>query len=187
MATLAILLAIATLSAALPQKNTAPRSYIFGEEKLEGGIFYNVNDTIVPFNDDINYRLPRTTKPLHYDLSIETNFNSPNPQIPRTISGTVAIDLVATEENVNEIVLHSSELSITALTLTYNGQNVDINEFELDSPNDENFLRVTLTQGFLEFNGEEAVYVLTILFEAPMRTDMYGIYESWFMTGGQVR
>jgi hypothetical protein len=149
------------------------RNTIFDDEKLEGGAFQNIdyfND--VSRNDASAYRLPRTTKPIHYDAFWAISMTD------LTFAGNVDIYLHATQANVNEIVLHAHDLEITSLNLYKDDEEV------YQTFNQEpayHFLRVQLINGVLDYNETNAIqYKLTISFEAPLRNDMNGLYRSWF-------
>lgn len=176
-------LALACLCVALPHpKPPALRNTIFAEEKLEGEVFYKIDNEIEASNDVLSYRLPTTTKPKHYDIDIWTDFKSNDERSERMFGGEVHIQLTATQENVDQIVLHADDLTIENITLTINDDDVPIS-WEIDNPQNH-FLRITLESGTLKYDeNEDIIYTLHITFDAPMRTDMYGIYESWYRVG----
>lgn len=165
-----------------PVKTT--RNNIFFEETLEGEAFENIdiftNQGITLFNDEVNpYRLPNTTRPERYTVLWATDFDT------FSISGTVSIELYATQANVSEIVIHSSDLNLATVVLTLN--NVVI-PTTYTTEEEYHFLRIQLQTGTLNYNAATPVlYSLNITFGAPMRTDMYGIYRSWFKTGNDTR
>ncbi|KAL0882634.1 hypothetical protein ABMA27_001069 [Loxostege sticticalis] len=176
-----IILAATYLEAyAWPQELSPYRNTIFGDETIEGGPFENIDDfnhinrlsrsvgTVSP------YRLPKTTKPEHYNIFWTV-------EIPRNVfSGEVEIQLFATQPDVNEIVIHAYDLNITSLELRRESTILPAT-FVLEP--EYQFLRVRLTDGSLSYSGtnaEKIIYTLAIAFDAPLRTDMTGLYQNWF-------
>nr|AAF99701.1 aminopeptidase-N [Epiphyas postvittana] len=163
-------------ASSFPQDQPKPRNTIFSDERLQGEIFENLKD-MVAFDDNVDpalYRLPTTTRPIHYDVLWGVDFTS----TPQAFSGTVVIQLQATQAGVNQIVIHSEELNIGTVSLVQGTTAVPVTYVE--EP-DFQFLRISLTTGTLNYNAQTpVVYTLTISFEAPLRNDMYGIYRSWF-------
>ncbi|KAL4706772.1 hypothetical protein ACJJTC_018153 [Scirpophaga incertulas] len=130
--------------------------------------------------DDSPYRLPNTTRPVHYNLWWKLNLDPPI----QTLNGTVNIDLQATKPNVDKIVIHSYNLTIDSLKLTLDKKVVEqAYTFDLD----HQFLIINLKNGSLKYNAKRPInYTLSIAFNAPMRTDMTGIYRSWFLNFGKI-
>lgn len=149
---------------------------IFTDEKLEGEIFENVDafTNIQLYNEGVNpYRLPNTTKPIRYNVFWDINTDA------LTYKGTVDIQLAATQARVNEIVIHSGHNSLNNIRLTKDGTPIQI-VHRLDTQYE--FLRIRPIID-LEYNADsDIVYTLSMEFDAIMRTDMYGIYQSWFRT-----
>lgn len=154
----------------------ATRNTIFADELFQGEIFENVEafTNIQLYNEGINpYRLPTTTKPSHYKVFWDINIDD------LTYSGTVEIQLAATQPGVNEIVIHSDHTLLSDIRLTKDDEPIPIT-YRLDP--EYQFLRVRPNIE-LEYNADsKIIYILSINFNAPMRTDMYGIYQSWFRT-----
>nr|QLC28943.1 aminopeptidase N4 [Spodoptera frugiperda] len=175
-----IVLSLACLSAAAVSPiEPAKRNTIFADERFEGEVFENVdafdNIELTPSNIGISpYRLPTTTAPIKYD--VHWNFEFTNQRI---YSGTVVITLVAKQPNVNQIVIHSSHTVNTGPELKLGSQVIPITA---SAKEEYHFYIVTLNDGqVLEYNEAVPVeYTLKIDFRADFRTDMYGIYESWF-------
>nr|AEO12696.1 aminopeptidase N3a [Ostrinia nubilalis] len=178
MATLKLLiLAAACLAAqAFPQDPRPYRNTIFADEKLEGEAFENIDDfdgnTQLSRSDDNPYRLPTTTRPEHYNILWMV-------EIPANIfSGEVEIQLYATQENVNEIVIQANGLNITSVVLKLGDTEIP---HTVTLQPEYHFLRVALSNGVLQYSATNRVlYSLNIEFIAPLRTDMYGIYENWY-------
>ncbi|KAL4706800.1 hypothetical protein ACJJTC_018181 [Scirpophaga incertulas] len=179
---LVVILVICAEVQAFPQK-TPYRNSIFSYERQNGRMFMNVDvfdKTEMLTRDDNLYRLPNTTKPVHYNIWWKVNISPPT----LTFSGTVDIDLHATQPGVNRIVIHSKDLTIESLTLTLNKQNIS-QTYSFDS--DHQFLIINLVSESLQYNADNPVYYrLTISFGAPLRTDMSGFYRSWYMNYGKI-
>lgn len=181
------LLCIAATAATASKPAQAHRDKIFFEETLEGAVFekHDIfrNEEIVLFNEDNPYRLPNTTTPVRYSILWSTDFDQ------LYFAGSVSIQLQATQANVSEIVIHSSQLTIGTVVLTqYNPFITVLVPTTYTTEEEYHFLRVQLQSGSLEYNAATPViYELSITYEAPMRSDMYGIYRSWFKTGNETR
>ena len=170
--TLIVLGMVFLCTQALPSPPVA-RNTIFLDETLEGEIFENIDaiENIEYNNSPSDFRLPVTTRPINYrvlwNVSL-TNFQ---------VLGRVEIDLVATQANVSEIVLHSNELNIESVNLQLGAVQVPQTYILQEALQ---FL-VVRPAAVLQFNASNPiVYNLTINFNAPLRNDMYGIYRSWF-------
>ncbi|XP_041970737.1 membrane alanyl aminopeptidase-like [Aricia agestis] len=168
-----VLLAIVFVNAG---PRTPVKTTIFADEKLDGEVFENIDafTDVLPSNIPASdYRLPTTTSPVHYTVLWAVDIQQ------LTFSGTVDIDLVATQANVNEIVIHSaSYLNRTSTVLTLGATAIPVTVVEQP---ELDFIRIQLSAGTLQFNpATPVVYKLSISFAAPLRTNMYGIYQSWY-------
>ncbi|XP_050343237.1 membrane alanyl aminopeptidase-like [Nymphalis io] len=175
MATLGLFVLVAACFCANALHNPpVTRNTIFLDEKLEGQIFENIDDydKISKNAVQLNYRLPTTTRPVHYNVLWGID-------ITRFIlNGTVEIQLVANQANVNEIVIHSHDQTLSSIQLRL-GTTVIPQTHVVDA--ELHFLRVRLTSGTLNYNAQTpVVYTLFIEFNSDLRNDMYGIYRSWF-------
>ncbi|KOB73138.1 Aminopeptidase N3 [Operophtera brumata] len=177
---LVVLAAVCICAHAFPQEPTGPvtRNTIFADERFEGEIFENL-EAMEQFelsrNTDASsfYRLPNTTRPTHYDITWQIAFPA------RQMSGATSITLSATRADVNEIVLHADQMTIGTVTLLQGTQIIQTLAPILEE--EAQFLRVPLASGSLAYDDTNPIYyTLTINFNAPLRTDMYGIYESWY-------
>lgn len=131
-----------------------------------------------------NFRLPVTTKPIHYVVSLTPYLPTlPTTVDPRhfTFDGTVAITLTAVEGGANEIVLHCNDLTISTLTVSYvnaDGGNVDITaanqQFVCDAVT--SFLTVATTEPLVA----DREYTLSSTFTGNLQTNMRGFYRSWY-------
>lgn len=175
MATLFLVLALALAASALSSP-PSPRNTIFIDEQLEGQIFeVRPSEAITDLatRNTSNYRLPTTTRPVHYDVIWVIDMDL------MTFSGSVEITLVATQANVEEIVLHSKELEISSVTLREANITVGTpTNYELNP--ELQFLTVRPTSP-LQYDANTTIeYILTINFGAELRRDMSGIYRSWY-------
>ncbi|CAH2240693.1 jg6646 [Pararge aegeria aegeria] len=171
--TLLILSAVCLFAHGLPNP-PATRNTIFLDEKLEGQIFENIDAFNALSTDDIQkYRLPTTTRPKTYNVlwTVDTT--------QLIFSGTVSIQLEATQANVTEIVIHAHDMTIGDLVLEL-GNTAIPQTYKLEP--ELHFLRITLGDGaVLQYNNVNSVeYTLKITFNSTLRDDMYGIYKSWF-------
>ncbi|XP_075971872.1 membrane alanyl aminopeptidase-like [Anticarsia gemmatalis] len=160
------------------RNSTLVRNTIFADERLQGEIFENIDAfrelNLASRNTQVDYRLPTTTRPIHYSVLWIIDFSRSEP----TQSGTVSIQLAATQQNVNEIVIHADDLVLENVQLALGTTNIPITHI---LEKERQFLIVRLNTGTLNFNqASPVVYTLTVSFGAPLRTDMYGIYRSWF-------
>ncbi|OWR41734.1 aminopeptidase N3 precursor [Danaus plexippus plexippus] len=152
------------------------RNTIFGDEKQIGEIFENI-DTVKDDADNYTlYRLPTTTRPKHYDIlwTIDT--------YKRVFDGQVDIELYATQPNVSEIVIHAHEMNYSFVELKYNDAIIS-RQYSLLP--EAQFMRIILQNSSMEYNASNpVVYVLSVGFNAALRKDMLGIYESWYRNPG---
>ncbi|XP_052753553.1 membrane alanyl aminopeptidase-like [Galleria mellonella] len=162
----------------LPQNPPKPRTTIFGDEMLEGEIFENLSESseITTLNEEASvYRLPKTTKPFRYDIIWTIDFNN------LSFNGFVMIVLYATEPDVDEIVIHAADLYITSVELRKDLNSIPVS---YDVDNILQIIRIKLDSGTLEYDENDETnrinYELIIRFEAELRTDMSGLYRSWF-------
>ncbi|XP_063824393.1 membrane alanyl aminopeptidase-like [Ostrinia nubilalis] len=175
--TFILLAAVCIAAQAFPQNPLPYKNTIFGDEKLKGEPFENIDDfsilTQLSRSDGNSpYRLPTTTKPTHYNLLWMI-------EIPENVfSGEVQILLHATQVDVNEVVIHAQDLNIESVTLRLGNSEVPVT-FSLEPEYD--FLRVHLTDTTLAYSmTTNVIYSLSIAFNAPLRNDMAGLYQHWF-------
>lgn len=173
---LIVLLAGCLAVSGIPQTPPRPTSTIFGDERLSGEIFENIDafssDVSLSRSDANAYRLPTTTKPTHYNVLWTIDISR------LVFTGSVEINFVATQANLNEIVIHSNELEITSLSVRQ-GTTTLPSSYTLEPQ--YHFLRVRLNNAALQYSPTNPIiYTMVIEFGAPLRTDMTGIYRSWF-------
>lgn len=126
------------------------------------------------------YRLPTTTRPHHYEVSLTPYFeDAPNGTNPFSFDGEVTIYIKATEENVNEIVMHCNDLNILSLSVEYLGPNGPIvisppgNTYQCEMP--YAFLRIPTET--LQLDTE---YIIRSTFKGNFQSNMRGFYASWY-------
>ncbi|XP_052740775.1 membrane alanyl aminopeptidase-like [Bicyclus anynana] len=130
------------------------------------------------------YRLPTTTKPSRYEVSLTPYFNQiPSPNIaPFSFDGEVSVYITANEPDVKEIVMHCNDLTIESLQVTLNNVQVELanNTFTCEMP--YSFLRIPLKDP-LQVN---QVYVVKSVFKGNLQQNMRGFYRSWYRDGGVI-
>lgn len=179
--TLLVLFLACVCTNAVPRTPPVLRNTIFAEERFEGGVFENVdafsNIELSPRNVTSPYRLPTTTKPIHYNLVWHIDITNLQYQ------GSVDIQLQATQAGVSQIVIHYDHMPSNPTVTLRLGTTTIPTTYTLESA--YQFLKVDLSNNaVLAYSANAATqttYVLTVEFGfAPMRTDMYGIYRSWY-------
>lgn len=137
----------------------------------------NLNKTDISLFEDEeeSRRLPNSTFPVVYELSIKTNF----PQLD--YSGTVRIEISVLEET-NLLILNQREIDISEIVLSDNqGEIVELGVFTTDD--DLGLLRIPTINPLIV--GE--TYFLNIVFNSVLRTDNYGFYRTsyWVKEGDE--
>ncbi|XP_013142035.1 PREDICTED: membrane alanyl aminopeptidase-like [Papilio polytes] len=126
---------------------------------------------------DPAYRLPTTTRPRHYEVSLTPYFDIvPINTRPFTFDGEVTIYISPTVANVNEIVMHCNDITINSLSVLHN--NVEI-ATPGQTPTCEmpfSFLRIR-TNTPLQLGQE---YVVQLTFNGNLQTNMRGFYRSFY-------
>lgn len=130
---------------------------------------------------DPAYRLPTTTLPRHYEVSLTPYFDVvPTNKAPFTFDGEVTIYLSPTQANLNQIVMHCDDLTISTVTVEYEANNVTQ---QIATPG-QTFV-CEIPYAFLRINTNEALqlnqeYVVKITFEGNIQAGMRGFYRSWY-------
>lgn len=125
------------------------------------------------FNEEVtSYRLPNSTRPLHYDILISSGIHAGEFHF----DGVVTIRIVALE-NTSEITLHSKWLTINNIDLlNADGQIIQSNLiFELNARLE--FLVIILPQ-LLLVNQQTS---LRISYRGTLRTDDYGFFRTSYL------
>lgn len=129
-----------------------------------------INSLTDPF-DDLDYRLPNTTMPIHYDIFISTGIH----QDERNFSGKVDI-LIEAINDTDEIVIHYRESTITKVGLFDESHDLIQDDVPFSSEDDVEFLIIKpetpLTQG--------KKYTLEITYLGDLRDNNVGFYRSTY-------
>ncbi|XP_004523069.1 aminopeptidase N [Ceratitis capitata] len=121
----------------------------------------------------LDYRLPNTTEPIHYDIELTTNVHNGTTKF----TGTVKIQLRVVEDT-RTIVLHARQL--TGYIATIRNATSETEEVLTTSYEEEReFLSLTPTNTSLNFLADSE-WVLTISYEGVLRTDNGGFYLSTY-------
>ncbi|XP_032306951.1 glutamyl aminopeptidase [Drosophila ananassae] len=136
------------------------------QDKID--IFENLNrdgQSRVKREDSIDYRLPTSAVPTHYDVYWHPDLETGNFTGQEKISITVV-------EATSQIVLHAHLLEITSV-FTYTN-NLQVESYELDE--ERQFLIVNLSTEL----AENATFTLGILFNGQMKDKLVGLYSSTY-------
>lgn len=175
-----ILLVIATATFTLGSRNPVKNLLKALEDRSLAAVFNNQNYKNILNKQD--YRLPNTSIPLHYDLSLATNIHLKNESDPEKYEfhGEVDISLKVLQDT-DEIVVHSKDHTNIFATLTDNTTGEVIPWFDDSLPQfdrDVDFLKfktkTRLTAG--------KVYNLWIKFSGKLRERAErGFYKSFYL------
>lgn len=134
----------------------------------------------VLFADDSSLRLPGTTVPIHYELTIDARKVH---TVERNYSGSVLI-YVDVVNDTDTITLHNRELDIETLIVTRTYPTRDILEHELEYDIPKDFMHVHIISESL-FEGDKLEIVIE--FKGQLRLDMTGFYKSSYKVDNTVR
>lgn len=124
-----------------------------------------------PSEESSSFRLPNTTRPIAYDVSIKTRIHAAD----FSFYGTVKIEIIA-DESTSSITIHQLYLNIERIILLQsNGSNLPIGQYSYDS------LRQFLTITTLEPLTNGSRYDLQIDYNGTLRTDDSGFYRSSYV------
>lgn len=124
-----------------------------------------------------NLRLPRTIKPTHYDLHLETHVHNGGD---RDYGGHVKIDLEAVEFT-NKVILHHRGLNIINVDLFNISSSADLTIQEQIYDNVTEFLTIE-TVGELSLGDKVR---LDIEFSGKLQTGTAGFYRSQYQVKGE--
>lgn len=131
--------------------------------------------------NDVNYRLPNNTKPLHYDIHLTTNLHllesSEEPDPKWQFQGKVTIELTVVEQS-RFITLHSRQQTINSVELKWDGPTIKLEDPTYDETLEFLTLNVANDAPYL-LEGEN--YTLTIEYNATLRDDNAGFYRSSYV------
>lgn len=135
----------------------------------------------VPFSvvaDEVkSLRLPRTSIPLSYDLSLNTKVHVNQ----RGFSGNVKISIEITETT-NLITLHNRGLTVKSVNLTAEDKSEILQTHRFDVEND--FMIIEVGSG--ELLAGEKVSV-EIVYSGYLQLDSTGFYRSSYRVGNDIR
>lgn len=118
--------------------------------------------------DAVDYRLPTHVNPVHYDITLEPNFEN------FTFSGLVIIE-VQVLENTNNITLHANELNVTYLAVVTTS-NQAIEPDSLTNDEERQFLIITF-EGTLE----AGTYYINALYDGLINDGTSGFYRASYV------
>lgn len=127
--------------------------------------------------DDDPSRLPKSSKPLKYDIALTTNVHTGD----RNFQGVVTIDIEIVEET-NVITLHNNGL--TPITTRLFDNNVDEIALSTSADPTRSFFFITTTQRTLQV-GEK--FTIEITYSGNLQTSMSGFYLSSYRIGSETR
>lgn len=126
---------------------------------------------------DPAYRLPTTTRPRHYEVSLTPYFDIvPVNTRAFSFNGEVTIYISPTVANVNEIVMHCNDLTIHSLSVLDGNSEIAVPGQTPTCEMPYSFLRIR-TSTNLQLNRE---YVVKMTFTGNLQTNMRGFYRSWY-------
>lgn len=140
-------------------------------------------ESFVTMLSDPAYRLPTTTRPRHYEVSLTPYFETaPAGLTPFSFTGDVNIYMRPTSWFANQIVLHCNDLTIQSLTVSYTDTTGVTHQ--IAAPNQEftcvmpySFLYIQTTE--MMWSTQE--YVISASFTGNLQENMRGFYRSWYV------
>lgn len=123
-------------------------------------------------DDDLHYRLPNNTKPIHYDIHLTTNIH--NGQTEQPFTGIVKIHIQVVEPS-TEITLHSRQQTIEKVELLSATETVLESDVPFRKQDDVEFLIITPAVVELTTSLE---LIVRITYSAFLRDDNMGFYKS---------
>jgi aminopeptidase N len=131
-----------------------------------------------PFADDGSLRLPKTSVPLNYEITLTTNVHN-NGQ--RSFRGVVKIE-IEIKENTNVLTLHNRGLEVQSAKLQTEDGSVVIIQIGEDKAKE--FLLITSSREELKA-GER--YTLEVIYSGFLQTGTSGFYRSSYRVGSVTR
>lgn len=118
-----------------------------------------------PRASSAEYRLPGHAYPVHYELTLEPNFND------FSFAGQTSIELVITAE-ANNITLHAYNLTVSAEAVTFGNSSTEVAVDSVDYDETYQFLIITFNRSV-----EVGSYVLNISYEGYLNSNNRGFYK----------
>jgi len=125
---------------------------------------------------EVNFRLPNTTRPESYDLTIRTRIDEED----FSFSGSVKIDLLVIEAT-TLIVLHQLYQNVEEIQLESDGHAVPIEQYIHDAT--LQFLNITVVEALRIGNR----YTLDIKYNGILREDYLGFYRTSYLNDDGIR
>jgi aminopeptidase N len=137
---------------------------------------------------DPRYRLPNTTMPRHYELTLTPYLDvAPEGKVPFTFDGSVTIHISATEEDVSQIVMHCNDMVISKVTVEYTAasetKEIAASQQDLACSVPYSFLTIATTEP-LQLGTE---YTVKMSFSGNIQNNMRGFYRSWYTDSTGIR
>lgn len=129
------------------------------------------------FADEDSMRLPKTSKPIHYDISLKTDVH----EGLRSFEGEVLIEIEIAEDT-NVITLHNRELTILEVKLLDETNNLveTLHQEEIE----KEFLHIETTSKPL-LSGEK--YTIEISYSGLLQLGTSGFYRSSYKVDNETR
>lgn len=124
----------------------------------------------------LNYRLPTSNHPISYHISLLTRIDLGIFDF----SGVVTIR-ISVDQTSNEIILHSSQLTISNISLTRieGSTTVPVNILSPELDNDAEFLKIK-TENVLLNVGDQVI--LQITYNGTLRTNVDGFFRTSYQS-----
>lgn len=129
------------------------------------------DEVVKPFADETGYRLPNSTIPIRYDVSLKTEIH----RAEAAFSGIVKIRIKAVEPT-SDVTLHYRQLTIEGIGL-YDSADPPVlieNDVKFTSDDDHEFLVLKLTNPLTV----DTEYLVEIQYQGFLRDDNMGFYRS---------
>lgn len=125
-----------------------------------------------------SFRLPGTSIPLNYDLTLVTNLHNGT----RRFDGVVKIDVQTTEAGLQTLTLHLRELVIDEKIKVLDNDNIDIFDSYSTEP-EKHFLHLHTLRPLARAEN----LTVEIVYHGDLQTNMAGFYLSSYKVDGITR
>lgn len=138
-------------------------------------ILFIIENEFTTASEELNFRLPNTTLPESYDVSIRTRID----QEDFAFYGTVKIGIIVVEPTTS-IILHELHLHIEEVQLQSEGQTVFVEKYTYNTT--LQFLTISVLEPLISGNR----YILQIRYRGTLREDV-GFYRSSYLNDDGTR
>lgn len=138
--------------------------------------FYKCESILESNISEVNFRLPNTTRPESYDLTIRTRVDEDD----FAFYGIVKIDILVIEST-SSIVLHQLYQNVEEIKIESDGQAVLIDQYIYDAT--LQFLNITVAEQLQSGNR----YTLDIKYSSILREDYLGFYRTSYLNDDGIR